>query len=67
MGYDIRPISEIETFDKSLCYGFPNVDLKARISNDGLFFIVGGETINTYTEREILEICEGANWTEIIE
>lgn len=64
MGYDTRPIEEIETFDKSLCYGYPNVDLYARISNDGLLFIVGGETINTYTLSGISAICGGANWTE---
>lgn len=67
MGYDIRPIEEIETFDTTLCSGYPNVDLRARISNDGQFFIVEGETFNRYTIEEILIICEGANWTEIIE
>ena len=67
MGYDIRPIEEIETFDKTLCYGYPNVDLYARISNNGLFFVVGGGTINNYTESEILVELDKPNWTETIE
>lgn len=66
MGYDIRPISEIETFDFSLCSGF-STSKTVRRSLDGQFFIVEGATFNTYTREEMLVICEGANWTEIIE
>ena len=62
MGYDIRPISEINTFDYSLCSGLQNADT-VRKSLDGQFFIVEGETITTYTQAEMLVICEGANWT----
>ena len=66
MAYDIRPISEIETFDFSLCSGFSTKDTVRR-SIDGQFFIVEGASFNTYTREEMLVICEGANWTEIIE
>ena len=63
MGYDIRPIAEINTFDKTLCAGFPNVDLTTCVSLDGQFFIVEGESFTAYTREEMLVICEGANWT----
>jgi hypothetical protein len=66
MGYDIRPIAEIETFDYSLCIGFSTKDTVRR-SIDEQFFIVEGATFNTYTREEMLVICEGANWTETIE
>ena len=66
MGYDIRPISEIETFDYSLCIGFSDATTVRR-SLDGQFFVVEGDSFNTYTREEMLVICEGANWTEIIE
>jgi hypothetical protein len=63
MGYDIRPISEIDTFDYSQCSGLQNKDTVRR-SIDGQFFIVEGDTFTTYTREEMLTICEGANWTE---
>jgi len=66
MGYDIRPISEIETFDFSLCSGYSTSET-VRKSLDGQFFIVEGDSFNTYTLEEMLVICEGANWTEVIE
>ena len=66
MEYDIRPIAEIETFDFSLCDGFSTKDT-VRKSLDGQFFIVEGESFNTYTRDEMLVICEGSNWTETIE
>ena len=66
MGYDIIPISEIETFDFSLCSGFSTKETVRR-SIDGQFFIVEGDSFNTYTSEEMLVICEGANWTEVIE
>jgi hypothetical protein len=65
MGYDIRPIAEINTFDYLLCSGYSTSET-VRKSLDGNFFIVEGETINIYTRSEILEIVEGANWTELI-
>ena len=63
MGYDIKPIAELNTFDYSLCSGFSNAET-VRKSLDGQFFIVEGETINTYTHAEILEIVNGVEWTE---
>lgn len=62
MGYDIRPISEINTFDYSLCSGLQNENT-VRKSLDGQYFIVEGDSITTYTREEMLTICEGANWT----
>ena len=62
MGYDIRPIAEINTFDYSLCSGFSSAET-VRKSLDGQFFIVEGETINTYTHAEILAIVNGVEWT----
>lgn len=35
-----------------------------RKSLDEQFFIVEGDTITTYTQAEMLVICEGANWTD---
>ena len=66
MGYDIRPIAELETFDFSICIGYSDATT-VRKSLDGQFFIVEGDSFNTYTREEMLVICEGANWTEIIE
>jgi len=63
MGYDIRPISELETFDYSLCSGYSTKDT-VRKSLDNQFFIVEGDSFNTYTKDEMLVICDGANWTE---
>jgi hypothetical protein len=65
MGYDIRPISEINTFDYSLCSGFVTSET-VRKSLDNNFFIVEGETITNYSHSEILEIVNGPNWTEEI-
>ena len=62
MGYDIRPISEINTYDYSVCTGLQNADTVRR-SIDGQYFIVEGDLITTYTREEMLVICEGANWT----
>lgn len=66
MGYDIRPIEELNTFDYSLCSGFSDATT-VRKSIDGKFFIVEGDLFDTYTHDEILVVCEGANWTEVIE
>lgn len=61
MGYDIKNISEIDTFDFSLCSGYSTANT-VRKSIDGNFFIVEGDSFNTYTKEEILVICDGANW-----
>jgi hypothetical protein len=66
MGYDIKPISELETFDFSLCSGFSDANT-VRKSIDGQFFIVEGYSFNTYTQQEMLDICDGATWTETID
>lgn len=66
MGYDIIPIAEIETFDFSICSGYSDANTVRR-SVDRQFFIVEGASFNTYTREEMLVICEGANWTEVIE
>jgi hypothetical protein len=58
MGYDIRPITEIDTFDFTIVSQEKNT---VRKSIDGQLFIVDG---NTYTRDEIDVICEGTNWTE---
>lgn len=63
MGYDIRPIAEIDTFDYTQCTGLQNENTVRR-SLDGQFFIVEGDAFTTYTREEMLVICEGANWTE---
>ena len=63
MGYDIRPISEINTYDYSKCSGLQNENTVRR-SIVGQYFIVEGDSITTYTREEMLTICEGANWTE---
>ena len=62
MGYDIKPISELETFDFSLCSGFSTAETVRR-SLDGQFFIVEGDTFNEHTKEEMLIICEGPEWT----
>ena len=63
MGYDIRPIAEIDTFDYTQCTGLQNENTVRR-SLDGQFFIVEGDTFTTYTREEMLVICEGSNWTQ---
>ncbi len=62
MGYDIRPIEEINTFDYSICSGLQNADTVRR-SIDGSKFIVEGDTITTYTLSEMLVICDSEEWT----
>ena len=61
MGYDIKSISELDTFDYSLCDGYATKDT-VRKSNDGNYFIVEGDSFNTYTKEEILLICDSTNW-----
>jgi hypothetical protein len=63
MGYDIRPISEINTFDYSLCSGYSTKDT-VRKSIDLQFFVVEGDTFNTYTHAQILVEMAKPNWTD---
>lgn len=63
MGYDIRPISEIDTFDYSQCTGLQTKDT-VRKSINGSLFIVEGENINAYTLEEMLIITQTAEWYE---
>ena len=63
MGYDIRPIAELEAFDYSLCSGYSTKDT-VRKSIDGQFFVVEGDTFNTFTHAEILVEMAKPNWTE---
>jgi hypothetical protein len=62
MGYSIKNISELETFDYSLCTGYSTKDT-VRKSIDGTKFIVEGDTFNDHTKEEMLIICEGPEWT----
>lgn len=62
MGYDIRPIAEINTFDYSLCSGFSNANT-VRKSVDGQFFIVEGDSFTDFTHAEILVEMDKPNWT----
>ena len=63
MGYDIRPIAEINTYDYSVCSGLQTSET-VRKSLDGQYFIVEGDSITAYTREEMLTICESSNWTE---
>lgn len=63
MGYDIKLISELETFDYSLCNGYATKDT-VRKSKDGNYFIVEGDSFNTYTKEQMLEIVQGENWVK---
>ena len=62
MGYDIRPIAEINTFDYSLCSGFSTKDT-VRKSVDEQFFIVEGNSFTDFTHAEILVEMDKPNWT----
>ena len=62
MGYDIRPISEVDTFDYSLCTGLQNAQTVRR-SLDGQFFIVEGDSFTDFTHAEILVEMAKHNWT----
>ena len=63
MGYAIKPIEELETFDYSLCSGYSTKDT-VRKSLDGQFFLVEGETFTDFTHDEILVEMAKPNWTE---
>lgn len=62
MAYAIRPISELETFDYSLCSGYSTKDT-VRKSLDGNYFLVEGETFTDFTHTEILVEMDKPNWT----
>ena len=61
MGYTIKDISELETFDYSLCKGFSTKDT-VRKSIDGTKFIVEGDSFTDYTKEEMITICGGPEW-----
>ena len=62
MGYTIKDISELETFDYSLCKGFSTKDT-VRKSIDGTKFIVEGDSFTDYTKEEMITICGGPEWS----
>lgn len=62
MGYAIKPISELESFDYSLCSGYSTKDT-VRKSLDGNYFLVEGETFTDFTHTEILVEMDKPNWT----
>ncbi len=63
MGFDIRPISEINSFDYSLCEGLQNANtVKKNLSKTK--FMVSGESINVYTQIEAEQISLTAEWSE---
>ena len=62
MAYAIKPISQLETFDYSLCSGYSTKDT-VRKSLDEQFFIVEGNSFTTYTKAEILVEMAKPNWT----
>ena len=57
MGYSIKNIEEIDTFDYSLCSGFSNANTVRRSVN-GQKFLVEGETMIEHTHAEILIIMD---------
>jgi len=63
MGYSIKLIEEIDTFDYSICSGFSNANTVRRSVN-GQKFLVEGETITEYTHAEILLIMDTEEWTD---
>ncbi len=62
MGYSLKDISELETFDFSLCKGFSTKDT-VRKSIDGTKFIVEGDSFTDYTKEEMITICGGPEWS----
>lgn len=62
MGYSIKNISELDTFDYSLCTGFSTKDT-VRKSVDGTKFIVEGDSFTDYTKEEMITICGGPEWS----
>ena len=67
MGYDIRPIEELNTFDYIQCVSNETQICNAntvRKSLDNTLFIVEGENINVYTHEQMLEIVSTSVWSE---
>jgi len=63
MAYAIKPISQLETFDYSLCSGYSTKDT-VRKSLDEQFFLVEGDSFNDFTHAQILVEMQKTNWTD---
>jgi len=64
MGYAIKPIAELNTIDYTNLKGTAET---VRKSIDGTQFIIEGDEILEYTQEEMLEIVQGAEWTQAME
>ena len=64
MGYAIKPIAELNTIDYTNLKG--NAET-VRKSIDGTQFIIEGDEILDYTQAQMLEIVQGAEWTQLME
>jgi hypothetical protein len=64
MGYAIKPIAELNTIDYTNLKGTAET---VRKSIDGTQFIVEGDEILNHTQEEMLEIVQGAEWTQPME
>ena len=64
MGYAIKPIADLNTIDYANLKGTAET---VRKSIDGTKFIVEGDEILDYTQEEMLEIVQGAEWSQPIE
>ena len=64
MGYAIKPIAELNTIDYTSLKGTAET---VRKSIDGTQFIVEGDEILDYTQEQMLEIVQGAEWSQPIE
>jgi hypothetical protein len=64
MGYAIKPIEDLNTIDYTNLKGTAET---VRKSIDGTQFIVEGEEILDHTQEEMLEIVQGAEWTQPME
>jgi hypothetical protein len=64
MGYAIKPIADLNTIDYTNLKGTAET---VRKSIDGTQFIIEGDEILDHTQEEMLEIVQGAEWTQPIE
>lgn len=64
MGYAIKPIEDLNTIDYTNLKGTAET---VRKSIDGTQFIVEGDEILDYTQEQMLEIVQGAEWSQPIE
>ena len=64
MGYAIKPIAELNTIDYTNLKGTAET---VRKSIDGTKFIIEGDEILDHTQEQMLEIVQGAEWTQPIE